>query len=109
MGNRPRTRVAGIGAGYFSRFHLEGWSAIGDVELVGWCDGEGNGEWVVTIRCGLIHKNRIRLFAGAGIVEDSCPESEWAETQAKLQTMLNALGVELPRVGVHQAIAEIAE
>lgn len=77
--------------------------------MVGWCDGAGNGEWVVTIRCGLIYKKRIRLFAGAGIVEDSCPESEWAETQAKLQTMLNALGVELPRAEAVQAIAETAE
>lgn len=74
--------------------------------MVGWCDGEGNGEWVVTIRCGLINKNRIHLFAGAGIVEDSCPESEWAETQAKLQTMLNALGVELPSV---QPVVEVAQ
>ena len=65
--------------------------------MVGWCDAEGNGEWVVTIRCGVIDKNRIRLFAGAGIVEDSCPESEWAETQAKLQTMLNALGVDISK------------
>ena len=33
-----RTRVAGIGAGYFSRFHLEGWRRIEGVELAGWCD-----------------------------------------------------------------------
>lgn len=64
--------------------------------MVGWCDGEGNGEWAVTIRCGRIQDKRIQLFAGAGIVADSCPESEWAETQAKLQTMLNAVGVALP-------------
>jgi len=76
--------------------------------MVGWCDGEGNGEWAVTIRCGLINRNRIQLFAGAGIVEDSCPESEWAETQAKLQTMLNALGVELPRVETTHQVAETA-
>jgi isochorismate synthase len=36
--------------------------------IVGWCDAEGNGEWVVTIRCARIHENRVRLFAGAGIV-----------------------------------------
>lgn len=65
--------------------------------MVGWCDAEGNGEWVVTIRCGVIEHNRIRLFAGAGIVEESCPESEWAETQAKLQTMLNALGIDISK------------
>ena len=36
--NRPRLRVAGIGAGYFSRFHRDGWKRIDDVEVVGWCD-----------------------------------------------------------------------
>jgi len=59
--------------------------------MVGWCDSEGNGEWVVTIRCGIVLENKISLFAGAGIVEGSCPDSEWAETQAKLQTMLKAM------------------
>jgi predicted dehydrogenase len=34
-----RLRVAGVGAGYFSRFHLAGWRALADqAELVGWCD-----------------------------------------------------------------------
>ena len=33
-----KLRVAGIGAGYFSQFHLAGWRAIADVDLVGWCD-----------------------------------------------------------------------
>ncbi|WHI47881.1 isochorismate synthase [Microbulbifer sp. VAAF005] len=61
--------------------------------MVGWCDAEGNGEWVVTIRCGTVNGNHVQLFAGAGIVEDSCPESEWLETGAKLGTMLNALGI----------------
>lgn len=70
--------------------------------MVGWCDAEGNGEWAVTIRCGRVHKNRVQLFAGAGIVADSCPASEWAETQAKLQTMLNALGVVLPPAATQQ-------
>lgn len=59
--------------------------------MVGWQDAEGNGEWAVTIRCGIVRGNQLSLFAGAGIVADSCPESEWAETQAKLQTMLRAL------------------
>ncbi len=31
-------RVAGVGAGYFSQFHLQGWRAIAQAELVGWCD-----------------------------------------------------------------------
>ncbi|WP_226020045.1 isochorismate synthase [Serratia symbiotica] len=60
--------------------------------IVGWCDDEGNGEWVVTIRCGYIQPQQITLFAGAGIVADSQPESEWHETSVKLGTMLRALG-----------------
>ncbi|WP_428243493.1 isochorismate synthase [Gynuella sp.] len=61
--------------------------------IVGWCDSEGNGEWAVTIRCGLVQAKRIRLFAGAGIVANSDPESEWQETRAKLDTMLNAFNI----------------
>ena len=33
-----RLRVAGVGAGYFSQFHLQGWRAIPETELVGWSD-----------------------------------------------------------------------
>lgn len=33
-----RLKVAGVGAGYFSRFHYDAWSRIDDVELVGICD-----------------------------------------------------------------------
>ncbi len=33
-----RLRVAGVGAGYFSQFHLQGWRGIPEVELVGWSD-----------------------------------------------------------------------
>lgn len=61
--------------------------------IVGWCDEHGNGEWVVTIRCGKVTGNRVRLFAGAGIVPDSTPESEWRETGVKLNTMLRAFGL----------------
>ncbi|SHM94956.1 isochorismate synthase [Roseibium suaedae] len=61
--------------------------------LVGWCDAEGNGEWAITIRCGIVDRDRIKLFAGAGIVEASQPDTEWAEVQTKLGTMLKACGI----------------
>ncbi len=35
-----KLRIAGIGAGYFSRFHLEGWRSIAEADLVAWCDSE---------------------------------------------------------------------
>jgi len=57
----------------------------------GWLDPEGNGELSVVLRCGLIHDTRVDLFAGAGIVADSRPEQELAETEWKLLTMQGAL------------------
>jgi len=35
-------RIAGIGAGYFSRFHLEGWRSIPEVDVVAWCDSDAS-------------------------------------------------------------------
>ncbi|WP_419994062.1 isochorismate synthase [Streptomyces boninensis] len=61
---------------------------------VGWCDSEGDGEWVVALRCAEVQGAGLRLFAGAGIVPGSDPDSELAETSAKLRTFLTALGVE---------------
>ncbi|MGO2011594.1 isochorismate synthase [Pseudoalteromonas sp.] len=58
--------------------------------LVGWMDSKGNGEWVVTIRCGLLFDNRMTLYAGAGIVKGSDADAEWHETESKLQTILGA-------------------
>ena len=58
---------------------------------VGWVDAAGNGTWAVAIRCAEISGARARLFAGGGIVADSDPHAELAETQAKLQAMLSAI------------------
>lgn len=64
--------------------------------IVGWCDEQGNGEWAVIIRCATVHPTQVRLFAGAGIVDASQPAAEWAETEAKLGTMLNAIAITPP-------------
>lgn len=60
---------------------------------VGWFDHSGNGTWAVAIRCAEFSDDwrRARLFAGGGIVADSDPQHELAETQAKLQAMLAAI------------------
>jgi menaquinone-specific isochorismate synthase len=58
---------------------------------VGWVDAAGNGTWAVAIRCAEITGPTARLFAGGGIVADSDPVTELAETQAKLQAMLSAI------------------
>lgn len=61
---------------------------------VGWCDSAGDGQWMVTIRCAEISGSSARLYAGAGIVTGSDPEAEAAETSAKFETLLRALGVD---------------
>jgi isochorismate synthase len=55
-------------------------------------DASGDGDWIVTIRCAKLSGCRARVFAGAGIVGSSVPQLELAETEAKMQTMLSALG-----------------
>nr|WP_193581908.1 isochorismate synthase DhbC [Streptomyces mobaraensis] len=64
--------------------------------MVGWGDADGDGEWVVTIRCAEAEPaaRRLRLYAGAGVVEQSDPEAETAETGAKFRTFLQAVGVD---------------
>lgn len=59
---------------------------------VGWFDEAGDGDFVVALRSGLLHGDRAYLYAGAGIVRDSDPAAEYAETETKLKTMMNALG-----------------
>ncbi len=61
---------------------------------VGWCDSRGDGRWLVSIRCAELTANSARLFAGAGIVPSSDPGAETAETAAKFETLLKALGVD---------------
>lgn len=58
---------------------------------VGWVDGRGNGTWAVAVRAAELEGNTARVYAGNGIVADSHPETELAETRAKLQAMLSAL------------------
>lgn len=58
---------------------------------LGWMDETGNGEFWVALRCALLHDDEATLYAGAGIVADSDPEAELAETRLKLQPMLSAL------------------
>ena len=58
---------------------------------VGWVGAGGDGEWAVALRCAALDGPRARLWAGAGIVAGSDPESEWYETEAKLAAMLGVL------------------
>lgn len=60
---------------------------------VGWVDGAGDGVFAITIRAAVIDGDRMRLFAGAGIVAGSDPDSEVRETGAKLATMTRVAGL----------------
>ena len=75
-------------------------SAIADLEPfdrggyagpVGWMDAEGDGEWVIALRCAELDGERATLFAGAGIVADSDPSAEVDETERKFRAFLDAL------------------
>ncbi|HDR9470646.1 isochorismate synthase [Burkholderia multivorans] len=74
--------------------------------MLGWVDTHGDGEWVVTIRCAEAFDRTLRLYAGAGVVGESTPEGERAETAAKFRTMLDALGID--RVAASDAAREAA-
>jgi len=58
---------------------------------VGWVDADGNGTWAVGIRSALVDGPVARLFAGVGVVADSDPVAELAETDAKFQAVLSAI------------------
>lgn len=58
---------------------------------VGWIDSAGDGEWAIALRGGMVRDNQVQVFAGCGIVRDSDPEQELAETDAKFLPMHSAL------------------
>lgn len=63
---------------------------------VGWVSANGSGQFGIALRCGQISEDRksIRVFAGGGIMPDSVPELELAETRAKMRPVLDALSLE---------------
>ncbi len=58
---------------------------------VGWTDATGDGEFCVSLRCALLRGSVARCYAGNGIVRDSNPPAELAETEVKLQALLPLL------------------
>ena len=55
---------------------------------VGWMDAAEDGEFCVALRSALLRDRTAHLFAGAGIVADSRPDAELAETELKLGALL---------------------
>ena len=58
---------------------------------IGWLDRRGEGEFAVALRSALVEGSEATLFAGCGIMGDSNPEGEYAESNLKMRVMLNAL------------------
>jgi salicylate biosynthesis isochorismate synthase len=58
---------------------------------VGWTDSTGDGEFCVALRCALVRGAVAHCYAGCGIVRDSDPAAELAESELKLEAMLPVL------------------
>lgn len=58
---------------------------------VGWTDANGDGEFCVALRSALLRDRVASCYAGCGIVADSDPAAELAESELKLGVMLPAL------------------
>jgi salicylate biosynthesis isochorismate synthase/menaquinone-specific isochorismate synthase len=58
---------------------------------VGWTDGNEDGEFCVALRCALLRGHEARCYAGVGVVGESDPASELAETETKLGALLPVL------------------
>jgi salicylate biosynthesis isochorismate synthase/menaquinone-specific isochorismate synthase len=58
---------------------------------VGWTDASDDGEFCVALRCALLSGSVARCYAGVGVVRDSDPAAELAETETKLQALLPVL------------------
>jgi len=57
---------------------------------VGWVDASGDGEWAIALRCAQVAGTTVTAYAGAGIVADSDPVRELAETTLKFAPITEA-------------------
>lgn len=91
----PTPAVGGLPSAMAQQFIVEsepvsrGWYA----SPIGWFDRAGDGEFAVGLRSGAFVGDQAYLYAGNGIVRDSDPASEYAETKLKLAAVSAALHV----------------
>ena len=85
VGGEPRDRAAA------AIEELEGMDRGWYAGPLGWMDSTEDGEFCVALRSALLRDRTAHLFAGAGIVGDSDPEAELAETELKLEALLPLL------------------
>lgn len=60
---------------------------------VGYFSFNGNMDSAITIRTLMAHKNEAFVQAGAGIVADSIPKTEWFETEHKARALFKAMEI----------------
>jgi isochorismate synthase len=70
---------------------LEGFDRGWYAGPIGWADMNGDGEFCVALRCALLRDRVARCYAGCGIVRESDPAAELAETELKLGALLPVL------------------
>lgn len=58
---------------------------------VGWIGADGDGEWAIALRGGQVGPTQVTAYAGCGIVAESEPEAELAETELKFSPVRDAL------------------
>lgn len=72
---------------------LEGFDRGRYAGPVGWIDGDGDGEWAIALRCAQVDADgTVTAYAGCGIVHDSVPHDEFAETVMKFRPIVEAFG-----------------
>jgi anthranilate synthase component 1 len=60
---------------------------------VGYLSWAGDMDTAIAIRTAVIQQNTVYVQAGAGVVADSVPASEWEETLNKARAMLRAVAM----------------
>jgi len=70
---------------------LEGMDRGWYAGAVGWTDMAEDGDFCVALRCALLRGQVARCYAGVGVVGDSDPAAELAETEVKLSALLPLL------------------
>jgi menaquinone-specific isochorismate synthase len=89
----PTAAVCGTPTGAATRViaDLEGMDRGRYAGPVGWTDAAGDGEWGIALRCAQVEGDRLRMFAGCGIVAGSDPDAELAEADAKFLAVRDTL------------------
>ena len=85
VGGEPHERAAALIPA------LEGLDRGWCAGALGWTDAAEDGELCVALRCALLSGTVARCYAGVGVVRDSDPAAELAETEVKLQALLPVL------------------